>query len=405
MNQETLDQVWEAGYNGDHYAQAIIAFWAYEGNFIKKDSPFCISILNELSFANIWAKELLHYILTHPHIDKVLENIQLSRQAISQISDATQSNVFALTIFGLLRYNEIDNPMAKEEGKELLVRAAQYHCFWAQNLLQEIFENESAPTANYNSIFYPEGNIHKSKTCLSEKNRQMRNNIDRSNGIVEIGGSPVGRFHYLENFHRNLERKSKYGVSLFECEKAINEACRFFGIPVPLFSKDLTDNNLGKTMFYSKNNNSNSFADDVITYNLKQLKELGVYNVDAFSLVITHECAHRILQNTTLPGRENGQWEQELCCDFFMGVRCGLDMLSFDALDNVRKALCKSPGSVTHPTGKLRYDVISYGITYVGYMDLIQKRRRSIAEYLQIFEKWRQEHAEEIRQAQIPFYE
>jgi hypothetical protein len=132
---------------------------------------------------------------------------------------------------------------------------------------------------------------------------------------------------------------------------------------------------------------------------------LGVYNVDAFSLVITHECAHRILQNTTLPGRENGQWEQELCCDFFMGVRCGLDMLSFDALDNVRKALCKSPGSVTHPTGKLRYDVISYGITYVGYMDLIQKRRRSIAEYLQIFEKWRQEHAEEIRQAQIPFYE
>lgn len=404
MNQETIDQVWEAGYNGDHYAQAIIALWAYEGRVIKKDSPFCISILNDLSFVNIWAKELLHYILTQPHNDNILENIQLSRQAIYQISDATHHNVFALTILGLLRYKETDNPKAEEEGKKLLFKAAQQQCLWARNLLQEINENESAPTANYNSIFYPDKKIFKPKIERLENSRQMRNNTDNSNGIVQIGDTPVGKFHYLENFHKNLERKSKYGVSLFECEKAINEACRFFGIPVPLFSKDLTDNNLGKTMFYSKNNNHNSFADDIITYNLKQLKELGVDNVDAFSLVMTHECAHRTLQNTTLPGLNKGQWEQELCCDFFMGVRCGLDKLSFNALDNVRKALSKSPGAVTHPTGKLRYDVISYAITYVGYMDLIQKRRRPIAEYLQIFEKWRQEHADEIRQAQVPFY-
>lgn len=403
MNQETIDQVWEAGYNGDHYAQAIIALWTYEGKIIRKDSPCCINILNELSFTNIWAKELLHFILNNPHNDNVLENIQLSRQAISQISDATRCNMFALTIFGLLRYNEIDNPLAKEEGKELLVRAALHQCLWAQNLLQEINENESAPTANYNSIFYPDNKIYKPKIDRLENGRQMRNNTDNSNGIVQIGDTP-GRFHYLENFHKNLERKSKYGVSLFECEKAINEACHFFGIPFPLFSKDLTDNNLGKTMFYSKNNNSNSFADDVITYNLKQLKELGVNNVDAFSLVMTHECAHRLLQNTSLPGLNKGQWEQELCCDFFMGVRCGLDKFCFNALDNIRKALLKSSGAVTHPTGKLRYDVISYGITYVGYMDLIHNKRRSIAEYLQIFETWRQKHADEIKQAQIPFY-
>ena len=210
-------------------------------------------------------------------------------------------------------------------------------------------------------------------------------------------------FHYLDNFRKNIHRLSKYGISFFDCENAINETCEFFGMP-PAIIGDLTGVRGGQTMFVNLNRNRQSLMDDAICYDMEQLKDLGVNSKDAFSLVMTHECTHRLLQNTTLPGLNKGQWEQELCCDFFMGVRCGLDKLSFDALDNVRKALSKSPGAVTHPTGKLRYDVISYAITYVGYMDLIQKRRRSIAEYLQIFEKWRQEHADEIRQAQVPFY-
>ena len=137
---------------------------------------------------------------------------------------------------------------------------------------------------------------------------------------------------------------------------------------------------------------------------MEELKRLGISSKDAFSLVMTHECTHRVLQNTILPGLNKGQWEQELCCDFFMGVRCGLDKLSQQAFNSVRNGLGQSPGARTHPTGKLRYDVMSYALTYVGYMDLIQKRRRTIQEYLQIFEEWRQKHADEIRQAQIPFF-
>ena len=173
-------------------------------------------------------------------------------------------------------------------------------------------------------------------------------------------------FHYLDNFRKNIHRLSKYGVSFFDCENAINETCEFFGMP-PAIIGDLTGVRGGQTMFVNLNRNRQSLMDDAICYDMEQLKDLGVTSKDAFSLVMTHECTHRLLQNTTLPGLNKGQWEQELCCDFFMGVRC-------------------------------------YAITYVGYMDLIQKRRRSIAEYLQIFEKWRQEHADEIRQAQIPFY-
>lgn len=211
-------------------------------------------------------------------------------------------------------------------------------------------------------------------------------------------------FHYLDNFRKNIQRLSKYGVSFFDCENAINETCQFFGIPAPVFIEDMTNHPRGQTMFVNINGNHQSFADDVICYSMEQLKQLGVDSKDAFSLVMTHECAHRVLQNTILPGLNNGQWEQELCCDFFMGVRCGLDKLKHEALDKVRKGLSQSPGARSHPTGKLRYEVISYAITYVGYMDLIHNKRRTIAEYLQLFEEWRQKHADEIRQAQIPFY-
>lgn len=211
-------------------------------------------------------------------------------------------------------------------------------------------------------------------------------------------------YHYLDNFKKNLDRYAKYGVSYFECEKAIKETCEFFNIPVPVFIGDLTGHPRGQTMFFNAHSNKLSYADDIICYNMEELKYLGVNSKDAFSLVMTHECAHRLLQSSHLPGRNNGQWEQELCCDFFMGVRCGLDKISHDALVSVRNGLSQSPGSVSHPTGKLRYDVISYGVTYVEYMDLIHHQRHSIPEYMRKFEEWRQKHAEEIYQAQIPFY-
>ena len=209
-------------------------------------------------------------------------------------------------------------------------------------------------------------------------------------------------FHYLENFHKNLERKSRYGVSFFECENAINEVCNFFGIPAPAFIQDLTDHPQGNTMFVDRNRLS--YADDIICYSMEQLKALGVNSKDAFSLVMTHECTHRVLQNTNLPGLDHGQWEQELCCDYFMGVRAGLDKITVEALQSVRNGLAQSEGSKSHPNGQLRYDVISYGWTWVGNMDLIQRRRRTFKEYLAIFEQWRQKHAEEIRLAQMPFY-
>lgn len=405
MRQEAFEQTWVDGCNGDSFAQALIGIWSYEGRFIEKNLPYGLNILHELQSTKDWVKEILHYIHCNPDNNNICEGMKFSEHAIAQIKEASSNNKYALALLGVIKYKENKCSSAKEDGKRIIAKAVQCNCLWADDLLKEITDIENAPTDNFNYIFTLEKSFQKQELEYQAKVKKMPIYTIKQDGYVVVGKSThIGKFHYLENFHINLERKNKYGVSLFECEKAIKEACQFFEIPVPSISNDLTDIPKGHTMFYSRNNNPKSFADDVLTYNMEQLKELGVNSMDAFSLVITHECAHRVLQNTTLPGLNNGRWEEELCCDFFMGVRCGIDKFSFLALDNVRKGLKDNPGAVTHPTGKLRYDVISYGITYVGYMDLIQKRRRSISEYLQIFETWRQKHAEEIRQAQIPFY-
>ena len=105
-----------------------------------------------------------------------------------------------------------------------------------------------------------------------------------------------------------------------------------------------------------------------------------------------------------MPGLANGQWEQELVADFFMGVRAGVEGFPHAALDVVRRGLMNTPGGQSHPTGALRNAIISYGYTYVGNMDLIHHRKQPIQAYLQIFENWRQKHQEDIRLAQVPFY-
>ena len=120
-----------------------------------------------------------------------------------------------------------------------------------------------------------------------------------------------GRFGLSKRFGR-------FGLSQDDIRDAIKSACDFFNIPQPRIIQDLTNQPGGQTMFV--NWDRGSYYDDVLCFNMQQLIDMKVDSKEAFSLVMTHECAHRVLQNTHFYGPNNGAWEQELCCDYFMGV-------------------------------------------------------------------------------------
>lgn len=202
----------------------------------------------------------------------------------------------------------------------------------------------------------------------------------------------------MNEFLKMSQRFKKFGLSPNDVEYAIKSACDFFHIPMPCMIQDLTNVKNGQTMFV--NYNRGSYDDDVLCFNMQQLVDMKVDSKEAFSLVMTHECAHRVLQNTQFPGVNNGIWEHELAADFLMGCRAGLWNMDESKL---AVGLILTNGSPTHPEGTIRALFIRH-----GKYKAIEMRNKSIPltipNLLNEFMKYRQENLELIHQYQRKFY-
>lgn len=202
----------------------------------------------------------------------------------------------------------------------------------------------------------------------------------------------------MDEFIALSERFSRFGLTHDEIMDAIQSACDFFHIPFPRMVQDITNQLNGQTMFV--NWDRGSFYDDVLCFNMQQLIDMKVDCKDAFSLVMTHECAHRVLQNTQFYGPNNGAWEQELCCDFFMGVRSGLWNMD---VSKITMGLILTSGSTTHPEGALRAMFIRYGKYHVIEMQQ-QGIPLTIQNLITEFDKYRLQLFTTIQQAQSKFF-
>lgn len=202
----------------------------------------------------------------------------------------------------------------------------------------------------------------------------------------------------LKQFISDLKHKMNYGLTEQECVEGIEEICSFFGIPSPVLIQDVTDKPDGCTCIYPMN--PETLNDDILCYNLRELRSLGVSDKMSFMAVMTHECAHRVFQNQWFPGPDMGQWEKEMVADYFMGIKIGLD--GWD-VEPVIKALSSVHGSGTHPVGALRGQFIRYGVTEAR-CHLVQRHTGTIEEYFQRFLEYRERHIKEIRAAELTIY-
>ena len=202
----------------------------------------------------------------------------------------------------------------------------------------------------------------------------------------------------MDDFLKMSQRFNRFGLSPEDVEDAIKSACDFFNIPMPRMIHDMTNVRNGQTMFV--NWHPGSYEDDVLCINMQQLVDMNVDSKEAFSLVMTHECAHRALQNTRFPGINNGVWEQELAADFFMGCRAGLCGMNES---KITIGLILTEGSPTHPEGSLRALFIRHG-KYTA----IEMRNKSIPltmqNLLNEFMAYCQANLEEILHEQRKYY-
>lgn len=193
-------------------------------------------------------------------------------------------------------------------------------------------------------------------------------------------------------------RFQRFGLSESDINDAIKSACDFFNIPMPRMIQDLTNVKDGQTMFV--NWDRGSYYDDVLCYNMQQLIDMKVDSKSAFSLVMTHECAHRVLQATKFPGINNGAWENELAADFLMGCRAGLWNMDDS---KVCQGLILTDGSPSHPEGTLRVLFIRRG-KYVAQSMRDQGIPLTIQNLINEFMAYRQEMLTDILHHERKYY-
>lgn len=219
-----------------------------------------------------------------------------------------------------------------------------------------------------------------------------------SDNIYNEGWYKMFNHVSMDEFIKMSQRFNRFGLTPKEVEEAVRSACDFFHIPMPRMIQDLTNVKNGQTMFV--NWCPGLYDDDVLCYNMQELIKLKVDSKDAFSLIMTHECAHRVLQNTQLPGINNGIWEHELAADFLMGCRAGLWGMDESKLT---VGLLLTNGSPTHPEGTLRALFIRR-----GKYKAIEMRNNSIPltipNLLSEFMAFRNENLAQILQYQSKFY-
>ena len=170
-----------------------------------------------------------------------------------------------------------------------------------------------------------------------------------SNSIFNQNVFALFNISSMEEYDKLSNSFGRFGLSVQTVVDAVKSACDFFNIPMPRLIQDCSDDKNGQTMFI--NYNSGSYDDDVLCINLNQLVDLRIETVEDFYLVITHECAHRVLQNTRFPGVNNGIWEQELAADYLMGCRAGLHNMNNS---KILVSMFLTPGSYSHPDGMIR---------------------------------------------------
>lgn len=159
----------------------------------------------------------------------------------------------------------------------------------------------------------------------------------------------------MDDFIEKYMRKRLAGISKEEILKLIHETCLFFYQSDLPQVQEVNNSNVNAQMLSHVNEED---GQDTLYYNLEELLRIGITTIDAFKMILTHELAHRFFKNKKFYGWNQGAWQNELACDFFVGVRSQTELISSTGM---RWALKDSPGTSHHPSGYIRLQIIAFG--------------------------------------------
>ena len=160
MTQQAFNQIWQAMNNGDPMAEMVIGVMAYEGTVFKRDLTLARDcIRRQASYNLIWAQIILKYMEDNEHNARVNYGVShflpLPEEGLRQIADYANrtSNIFALTIVGVLMFRGEIVPKNEQNAMGFLTAASQRGCLWAKEFIQDVERKRQSPTTDYGPVF------------------------------------------------------------------------------------------------------------------------------------------------------------------------------------------------------------------------------------------------------------
>lgn len=184
----------------------------------------------------------------------------------------------------------------------------------------------------------------------------------------------------LDSLH-DLSHESWYGqihetfdLTDNDILQSVSNASSFFNLEIPAIIGEGDATGVLTQM-------SSTAEDDVLMFSRQELQEMGIADKEGFDLVMTHECAHRALQDGSYNFNSH---QEELCCDYLAGVRAGLNGLEHGKMES---SLANDQESESHPDGLRRVAAIEEGVAFANsYMDMHNNVPPSFEECMQHFE-------------------
>lgn len=232
MNQEAVNQIFNAAQGGDWFALAAYGVLLYEGVDLPRDTNNGINYLQMAANQNlIWAKDMLMCIKNVNPAPNVRQNALVTTDAANQLRDyANQGNLWAKTILAEAMFTGYGMPQDKDQAIQDLRMATVHGNLWAADIIKKI-QTPSCPTSptvnkpgnpSVWDQFKHKPTVSKSSKPIEPKKDSMTE-LDSLIGLTRVKEEVKS----LKNFVEIQQKREQQGLK----KASVSYHCVFSGSP------------------------------------------------------------------------------------------------------------------------------------------------------------------------------
>lgn len=238
MNQEAINQIFNAAQGGDWFALAAYGVLLYEGIDLPLDVNNGVGCLQMASTQNVlWAKDMLMCIQHVNSSSNVRRHALITTDAANQLRNyADQGNLWAKTILAEAMYSGYGIPQDRTQAIQDLRMATVHGNLWAADILNKIQSTATPANSRNSSGNFGESSVwdqFRYRPIAGQKSSSNNNSTPQSTDSMLELDSLIGLTRVkevvrsLKNFVEVQQKRERQGLK----KASVSYHCVFSGSP------------------------------------------------------------------------------------------------------------------------------------------------------------------------------